>query len=128
MGGKNQFGIDPESVVDFVINGETTSENPADTGDAEKVVTPAQENEQQTNDCSDSEQKTEGSSAPSEPGAAPASSPQEDVVAGEVKAEIEKLGKDGGYTMIFDSSAGMILHAAESENLMTTLKSKLGVN
>lgn len=45
-----------------------------------------------------------------------------------VKAEIEKLGKDGGYTMIFDSSAGMILHAAESENLMTTLKSKLGVN
>ena len=94
MGGKNQFGIDPESVVDFVINGETTSENPADTGDAEKVVTPAQENEQQTNDCSDSEQKTEGSSAPSEPGAAPASSPQEDVVAGEVKEEIETLRCD----------------------------------
>ena len=31
MNEKNQFGIDPESVVDFVINGETTSENPADT-------------------------------------------------------------------------------------------------
>lgn len=45
-----------------------------------------------------------------------------------VKAEIEKLGKEGGYTMIFDSSAGMILHAADSENLMTLLKSKLGVN
>lgn len=45
-----------------------------------------------------------------------------------VKSEIEKLGKDGGYTMIFDSSAGMILHAAESENLMPILKTKLGVN
>ncbi len=45
-----------------------------------------------------------------------------------VKAEIEKLGKEGGYTMIFDSSAGMILHAADSENLMTILKTKLGVN
>lgn len=45
-----------------------------------------------------------------------------------VKSEIEKLGKEGGYTMIFDSSAGMILHAADSENLMTILKTKLGVN
>ncbi|MBK6664614.1 MAG: OmpH family outer membrane protein [Saprospiraceae bacterium] len=45
-----------------------------------------------------------------------------------VKAEIEKLGKEGGYTMIFDSSAGMILHAAETENLMPVLKAKLGVN
>jgi outer membrane protein len=45
-----------------------------------------------------------------------------------VKAEIEKLGKEGGYTMIFDSSAGMILHAADSENLMPVLKTKLGVN
>ena len=45
-----------------------------------------------------------------------------------VKAEIEKLGKEGGYTMIFDSSAGMILHAAETENLMPVLKTKLGIN
>ncbi len=45
-----------------------------------------------------------------------------------VKAEIEKLGKDGSYTMIFDSSAGMILHAADTENLMPILKTKLGVN
>jgi len=30
--------------------------------------------------------------------------------------------------MIFDSSAGMILHAAETENLMPVLKAKLGVN
>jgi outer membrane protein len=45
-----------------------------------------------------------------------------------VKGEIEKLGKEGSYTMIFDSSAGMILHAADSENLMPVLKTKLGVN
>lgn len=45
-----------------------------------------------------------------------------------VKAEIEKLGKEGGYTMIFDSSIGMILHAAESENLMPVLKTRLGIN
>ena len=45
-----------------------------------------------------------------------------------VKEEIDKLGKDGGYTMIFDASAGMILHAAESENLMPVLKAKLGIH
>lgn len=45
-----------------------------------------------------------------------------------VKKEIEKLGKEGSYTMIFDSSAGVLLHASESENLMPVLKSRLGVN
>jgi outer membrane protein len=45
-----------------------------------------------------------------------------------VKGEIEKLGKDGGYTMIFDSAVGMILHANEAEDLMTTLKAKLNIN
>ncbi|KXK37683.1 MAG: OmpH family outer membrane protein [Saprospiraceae bacterium] len=45
-----------------------------------------------------------------------------------VQLEIDKLGKEQGYTMIFDASAGMILHAAESENLMSTLKTRLGVN
>jgi outer membrane protein len=45
-----------------------------------------------------------------------------------VKAEIEKMGKDGGYTMIFDSSAGTILHAADTENLLPAIKAKLGVN
>ena len=44
-----------------------------------------------------------------------------------VKAEIEKMGKEGGYTIIFDSAPGMILHAADSENLMPALKSKLGI-
>lgn len=42
-----------------------------------------------------------------------------------VKAEIEMLGKEGGYTMIFDSSAGMILHAAETEDLMPLIKARL---
>lgn len=42
-----------------------------------------------------------------------------------VKSEIEMLGKEGGYTMIFDSSAGMILHAAESENLMSAISARL---
>jgi outer membrane protein len=42
-----------------------------------------------------------------------------------VKAEIEMLGKEGGYTMIFDSSAGMILHAADTENLMPLIKARL---
>jgi outer membrane protein len=45
-----------------------------------------------------------------------------------VKMEIEKLGKEGGYTMIFDQSVGMILHANEAENLMPILKTKLGIN
>ncbi len=45
-----------------------------------------------------------------------------------VKEEIDKLGKDGGYTMIFDASGGMILHAAESEDLMPLLKTKLGIH
>jgi outer membrane protein len=45
-----------------------------------------------------------------------------------VKMEIEKLGKEGGYAMIFDTSVGMILHANESENLMPVIKTKLGIN
>lgn len=44
-----------------------------------------------------------------------------------VKAEIQKLGKEGGYTIIFDSAPGMILHAADTENLMPVLKAKLNI-
>jgi outer membrane protein len=44
-----------------------------------------------------------------------------------VKMEIEKVGKEGNYTMIFDTAQGMILHAAESENLLPLLKSRLGI-
>ena len=45
-----------------------------------------------------------------------------------VKAEITKLGKEGKYTIIFDSAPGMILHAADTETLMDILKTKLGIN
>ena len=43
-----------------------------------------------------------------------------------VKMAIETYGKDNGYTMIFDSSAGAILHATETDNLINPLKSKIG--
>lgn len=94
MNGKNQFGIDPESVVNFVINGENTSEKPADTVGEEGKRTPTQDYEQQAKDCSDGEQKTGGSAASSEPNVAPVVPPQEDGAAGEVKAEIEKIRSD----------------------------------
>lgn len=44
-----------------------------------------------------------------------------------VKVVVEQVGKDGGYTMIFDSSIGTLLHAATSDDLMSTVKSKLGM-
>lgn len=44
-----------------------------------------------------------------------------------VKNTIDAYGKENGYTMIFDSSAGAILHAMESDNLIGALKAKLGV-
>lgn len=40
---------------------------------------------------------------------------------------IKTYGKENGYTMIFDSSVGSILHAADSDNLLAPLKLKLGV-
>jgi outer membrane protein len=44
-----------------------------------------------------------------------------------VKMAIETYGKENGYTMIFDTGAGMILHALESDNLLPALKTKLGI-
>lgn len=44
-----------------------------------------------------------------------------------VKAAIDGFGKENGYTMIFDSSAGAILHAVDSDNLLAVLKTKLGI-
>lgn len=44
-----------------------------------------------------------------------------------INTEIEKLGKEGGYTIILDSGQGLLLHAVESENLLATLKMKLGI-
>jgi outer membrane protein len=40
---------------------------------------------------------------------------------------IKAYGKENNYTMIFDSSIGSILHAAESDNLIAPLKLKLGI-
>ncbi len=40
---------------------------------------------------------------------------------------LKAMGDDGGYTMIFDSSTGGILHAAEANDLTAALKSKLGI-
>jgi outer membrane protein len=44
-----------------------------------------------------------------------------------VKMVIDTFGKENGYTMIFDSSAGAILHAVDTDNLIAQLKAKLGV-
>lgn len=44
-----------------------------------------------------------------------------------VKVAIEAVGKENGYTMIFDSSAGTILHANESDDVLSLVKNKLGL-
>lgn len=44
-----------------------------------------------------------------------------------INSEIEKLGKEGNYTMIFDSAQGLLLHAAEAENLVGIIKTRLGI-
>ena len=42
-------------------------------------------------------------------------------------AAIDKVAKEGNYTFIFDSGAGSFLYAAESENVLNLVKSKLGL-
>ena len=42
-----------------------------------------------------------------------------------VKAAIQDYGKENGYTMIFDTSSGSLLHASESDNLLEQIKAKL---
>ncbi len=44
-----------------------------------------------------------------------------------INKAIADVAKEGGYTYIFDSSSGSILHADESENLINPLKKKLGL-
>lgn len=44
-----------------------------------------------------------------------------------VKAAIEQVGQEGGYTMIFESGSGVLVHAAESDDIMTQVKAKLGM-
>lgn len=43
-----------------------------------------------------------------------------------VKEAIEQIGKEGNYTMIFDTSTNSLLHAEDGENLLTAVKTKLG--
>lgn len=44
-----------------------------------------------------------------------------------INKAIADVAKEGGYTYIFDSSSGSILHADESENIINVLKKKLGL-
>ncbi len=44
-----------------------------------------------------------------------------------VQDMVNKVGKEEGYTMIFDASIGGILFAEEGDDLMPLLKQKLGV-
>ncbi len=44
-----------------------------------------------------------------------------------VRNTIEQIGKEQGYTMIFDSSVGGILSADESDDLISVVKTKLGI-
>ncbi len=40
---------------------------------------------------------------------------------------IQDVAKANGYTIIFDSSLGFLLHAEESDNIFSLVKSKLGI-
>jgi len=44
-----------------------------------------------------------------------------------IKNVLDALGKENGYTMIFDSSAGGLLHAVPGDDLMPLLRQKLGM-
>lgn len=44
-----------------------------------------------------------------------------------VKNAIEQLGKEEGYTMIFETGSGVLVHAVESEDLMSKVKARLGL-
>ena len=90
MDGKNQFGIDPESTVDSTTNGEAVLD---DAEKKENVAAPTGDGEQQAGDGSDGEQKTEGIASTSEPVEAPPYPKQDDVTAGEMKAELEKISR-----------------------------------
>ena len=88
MDEKNQFSIDPESTMDSTTNGEAVL------NDTEKAAAPTEDGEQQAGDVSGGEQNTESNASASEPIEAPPSPKQDDVTAGEMKAELEKIGRD----------------------------------
>ena len=43
------------------------------------------------------------------------------------KEAIEAVGKEGGFTYIFDSSVGVLLYEGGGEDIMPLVKSKLGI-
>lgn len=96
MDEKNQFGIDPESTVDSAINGEAVLENPENSEKKETTIAPTEDSkqEQQASNSFSGEQSAGERTPASEPIEASTSSKQEDVAAGEMKAEIEKIRHD----------------------------------
>lgn len=44
-----------------------------------------------------------------------------------VRSTIEAIGKENGYTMIFDSSVGGLLTADDNDDISALVKSKLGI-
>lgn len=44
-----------------------------------------------------------------------------------VKKVVDKMGKEQGYTMIFDSGSGFLLHTKSSEDLMPKVRAALGL-
>jgi len=44
-----------------------------------------------------------------------------------VRTTIEQIGKEGGYTMIFDSSVGGLLTADDADDIGAIVKTKLGI-
>lgn len=96
MDEKNQFGIDPESTVDSVINGEAVLENPEDTKKKETPAAPAEEGEQeqQASNSSGGEQSAGENTPAFEPIEASTSTRQDGVTEDEMKAELEKISRD----------------------------------
>lgn len=45
-----------------------------------------------------------------------------------VQTKVDEVGKEMGFTFVFDSSIGGILFAREADDLMPILKKRLGVN
>lgn len=43
-----------------------------------------------------------------------------------IKNELDAYAKENGYTMVFDSSAGSILYAPPGDDLLQTMKTRLG--
>jgi outer membrane protein len=44
-----------------------------------------------------------------------------------IKKILDEIGKDQGYTMIFDTSQGFLVHANESEDVSDLVRKKLGI-